>query len=158
MKLILVGLDASERAPAVLRAAIDLAQRTSAKLILFRAIGIPHEVPADAYTMSPATLADRLDRDARLYLEEVAGTCPPGVVADRVVQMGVAWQALCSAGERLGVDLILLGSHGYSGLDRLLGTTAAKVVNHAKQSVLVVRGLVVDEEHRAPIAGEGSRS
>ena len=36
-------------------------------------------------------------------------------------------------------DLIVIGSHGYSGIDRLIGTTAAKVVNHAKQSVLVVR-------------------
>jgi nucleotide-binding universal stress UspA family protein len=35
--------------------------------------------------------------------------------------------------------LILIGSHGYSGLDHLLGTTAARVVNHADRSVLVVR-------------------
>jgi nucleotide-binding universal stress UspA family protein len=37
------------------------------------------------------------------------------------------------------VDLIVIGSHGYDALDRLLGTTAAKVVNHADRSVLVVR-------------------
>jgi nucleotide-binding universal stress UspA family protein len=36
-------------------------------------------------------------------------------------------------------DLIVIGSHGYAGFDRLLGTTAAKVVNHAHCSVLVVR-------------------
>ncbi|HVU00723.1 MAG TPA: universal stress protein [Polyangiaceae bacterium] len=32
-----------------------------------------------------------------------------------------------------------MGSHGYGTLDRVLGTTAAKVVNHAARSVLVVR-------------------
>jgi universal stress protein F len=37
------------------------------------------------------------------------------------------------------VDMIVIGSHGYHGLDRVLGTTAAKVVNHADRSVLVVR-------------------
>lgn len=36
-------------------------------------------------------------------------------------------------------DVIFIGSHGYCGLDRLLGTTAAKVVNHATCSVFVVR-------------------
>ena len=37
-------------------------------------------------------------------------------------------------------DLIVLGSHGYHGLDRLLGTTAGKVVNLARRNVLVVHG------------------
>jgi nucleotide-binding universal stress UspA family protein len=39
----------------------------------------------------------------------------------------------------IGADLIVIGSHGYGGLDRVLGTTAARVVNHADRSVLVVR-------------------
>jgi len=33
----------------------------------------------------------------------------------------------------------VIGSHGYGGLDRLLGTTAARVVNHADRNVLIVR-------------------
>ena len=36
-------------------------------------------------------------------------------------------------------DLIVIGSHGYGAIDRVLGTTAAKVVNHADRTVLVVR-------------------
>ena len=36
--------------------------------------------------------------------------------------------------------LIVIGSHGYGGIDHLLGTTAARVVNHADRPVLVVRG------------------
>jgi nucleotide-binding universal stress UspA family protein len=35
--------------------------------------------------------------------------------------------------------LIVIGSHGFSGIDRLLGTTAGRVVNHADRSVIVVR-------------------
>jgi nucleotide-binding universal stress UspA family protein len=38
------------------------------------------------------------------------------------------------------VDLIVLGSHCYHGLDRVLGTVAAKVVNRADRDVFVVRG------------------
>lgn len=34
---------------------------------------------------------------------------------------------------------IVIGSHGHGGIDRVLGTTAAKLVNHADRNVLVVR-------------------
>ena len=39
-------------------------------------------------------------------------------------------------------DLIVIGSHGFGTIDRILGTTAAKVVNHAERNVLVVRTLL----------------
>jgi nucleotide-binding universal stress UspA family protein len=139
MDRILVGLDASKRAALVLDAATDLARRTGGKLILFRAVGVPHEIPVEAYSMTPANLAELLEREAKRYLEEVAARLPTNMVAETVVHVGTPWQGICSAAERHGADLIVIGSHGYSGLDRLIGTTAAKVVNHAKQSVLVVR-------------------
>jgi nucleotide-binding universal stress UspA family protein len=140
MKRILVGLDASPRAPETLKAAIDLATSVGGKLILFRAVGVPVEIPVEAYTMTPSSLAEMLERDAKLYLEQMAAALPKDRVEDTVVDVGTAWQCLCAAAERLQVDLIVIGSHGYSGLDRLIGTTAGKVVNHARQSVLVVRG------------------
>lgn len=140
MDRILVGLDASERAADVLETAVDLARRTGGKLILFRAVGVPHEVPVEAYSMTPANLAELLEREARRYLDGLAATLPADLVAEVVVHVGTPWQGICAAADQRKVDMIVLGSHGYSGLDRLLGTTAAKVVNHAKQSVLVVRG------------------
>jgi nucleotide-binding universal stress UspA family protein len=139
MYRILVGLDASPRAEGVLDAAAELATRTGGKLILFRAVGVPHEIPVQAYTMTPASLVELLDQDARRYLGKVSARCPPGLVVDLVVHIGVAWQGICAAADRLDADVIVIGSHGYSGIDRVIGTTAAKVVNHAKQTVLVVR-------------------
>ncbi len=53
--------------------------------------------------------------------------------------VGVPWQTICERAGVEGVDLVVIGSHGYGGLDRLLGTTAAKVVNHAPCSVVVIR-------------------
>jgi nucleotide-binding universal stress UspA family protein len=55
------------------------------------------------------------------------------------VAVGTPWQAICEMAKTENVDLIMVGSHGYQGLDRLIGTTAAKIVNHADRSVLVVR-------------------
>jgi universal stress protein F len=62
--------------------------------------------------------------------------------------VGVPWQAVCSAAVDEHVDLIVIGSHGYGGVDHLLGTTAAKIVNHADRPVLVWRP--------APAASRGS--
>jgi len=140
MERILVGLDASSRAPDVLATAADLARRVGGKLILFRAVGVPHEIPAEAYSMTPASLAELLERDAKDYLTKLAKDVPAELIEDIVVHVGTPWQGVCAAADQRKVDLIVIGSHGYAGLDRLIGTTAAKVVNHAKQSVLVVRG------------------
>jgi universal stress protein F len=140
MNRILVGLDASPRAEGVLRTATEMARATGGKIVLFRAVGVPHEIPVEAYSMTPANLAEMLEREAQKYLDEVAAKLPTGMVDAAVVHIGTPWQGICAVADKHQADLIVIGSHGYSGLDRVIGTTAAKVVNHAKQSVLVVRG------------------
>ncbi len=139
MDRILVGLDASPRTTSVLTSAIELARRVGGKLVLFRAVGIPTEIPHEAYSMSPAALAELLEQEAQKYLDQLAATVPEGLLLEAVVGVGNPWQSICHAANEKKCDLIVIGSHGYSGLDKLIGTTAAKVVNHATQSVLVVR-------------------
>jgi universal stress protein F len=139
MKLLLVGLDGSERAPAVLEAAISIARAQGAKLVLFRAIGLPPDMPTDVWKLMDEPLLDVLNKRSRAYLEAMATRAPKELLERTEVAVGVPWQAICDAAKRDQVDLVVVGSHGYAGLDRLLGTTAAKVVNHAGCSVLVVR-------------------
>jgi len=150
MDRILVGLDASPRSEGILATATELARRTGGKLILFRAVGVPHEIPVEAYSMTPASLAELLEREAKTYLDQIAATLPKDMVAMTTVHVGTPWQGICAAADEQAADLIVIGSHGYSGLDRVIGTTAAKVVNHAKQSVLVVRGRPVMVPSAAP--------
>jgi universal stress protein F len=140
MDRMLVGLDGSARAESILKVATELAKRTGGKLVLFRAVGVPHEIPVEAYSMTPANLAELLEKEAKTYLDAMAAKSPPGLVEQTYVHIGTPWQGICSAADQFHADMIVIGSHGYSGLDRVIGTTAAKVVNHAKQSVLVVRG------------------
>lgn len=139
MHRILVGLDASKRAQGVLDAAVDLAKRTGSKLILVRAIGIPVEIPIEAYAMPPQSLEGLLRDQAQKYVDQVEASVPEEVRGGAKVAVGTPWQAICQMAKDENVDLIMVGSHGYEGLDRLIGTTAAKIVNHADRSVLVVR-------------------
>lgn len=68
-------------------------------------------------------------------------TVPAGLVERVEARLGAPWQVLCDLATLEKVDLIVIGTHGYSGIDHLLGTTATRVVNHAPCSVLVVRSL-----------------
>ena len=59
---------------------------------------------------------------------------------ERVVETGDAAAAICQVAERLGVDVIIVGSHGRTGLARLfLGSVSEHVVRHAPCPVLVIR-------------------
>ncbi|MGO9833266.1 MAG: universal stress protein [Polyangiaceae bacterium] len=139
MKRILVGLDGSPHAPAVLETATTIGRVQGAKLVLLRSVGLPPEVPQDFWKATDEPLLEVLRRRAAAYLEEIEAGLPAELRGGCEVVVGVPWQAICDAARRDEVDLIAIGSHGYSGIDRLLGTTAAKVVNHAGCSVIVVR-------------------
>lgn len=139
MNRILVCLDGSPRAPLVLSAALDIARRTGAKIRLFRAVGIPHDLPPEVYVASPNDLPKILVAQAEKELTGIGARIPPELLEGVSVRVGQPWEAICVAAREQNVDLVVIGSHGFGGIDRLLGTTAAKVVNHADRSVLVVR-------------------
>ncbi len=139
MKRILVALDASPRTAAVLEAACDLSTRLGAKLVLFRSIGLPTHIDESAVVHPREPLLDSLQHDAERELATLASRCPPEAIDKTMVHVGIPWESICSAAKQLDADLIVIGSHGVRGLDHVLGTTAAKVVNHADRNVLVVR-------------------
>jgi len=139
MKRILVGLDGSSRAPAVLNAAVALAKNQGARVVLLRSVGLPPDVPQDFWRTTDEPLLEVLKRRAKEYLEGCVATVPQDCFGGIEIAVGVPWQAICEMAQAVEADVVVIGSHGYSGFDRLLGTTAAKVVNHAPCTVVVVR-------------------
>jgi nucleotide-binding universal stress UspA family protein len=141
VRRILVGLDGSPREARVLDAAQDLALRYDARLTLMRAVGLPPEIPPEAWQTPQLSVKEFLEAKAREGLERLMRKLPENVRSRCQLEVVVAtpWQALCTGAQALETHLIVIGSHGYGGLDRVLGTTAARVVNHALCSVLVVR-------------------
>jgi nucleotide-binding universal stress UspA family protein len=139
MERILVCIDGSPRMEGVLHTAVELATKAHAKLVLFRGVGVQTEVPPQAWSIAPDSVRELLQGEALTFLQRCAESLPTDIVAGLHVGIGAPWQAICEAAKAEQVDLIVIGSHGYDALDRLVGTTAAKVVNHADRSVLVVR-------------------
>ena len=139
MKRILVALDSSPRASEVLAAAARLARLADAKLVLFRAINVPPDVPRQLLEKTQTEIEDVLRRAAHADLDRLASEVEPGLVERITTELSVPWDGIVREGRKADADCIVIGSHGYSGLDRLLGTTAAKVANHADRNVMIVR-------------------
>jgi nucleotide-binding universal stress UspA family protein len=54
--------------------------------------------------------------------------------------LGTPWNGICEYAEKNEIDLIIIGTHGRTGLTRaLMGSTAERVVQHASCPVLVVK-------------------
>lgn len=140
---ILVPLDGSARAEAVLPVVTDLARHYGATLILLQVVRLVlpgvSEFELDAVIASQA-FEQQLSR-ARSYLTAVQQRLTEQDVAveTRVSRGGVVEEILRVAGEE-GVDLIAIASHGHSGLSRVFyGSVAAGVIHRVDRPLLLVR-------------------
>jgi nucleotide-binding universal stress UspA family protein len=71
-------------------------------------------------------------------VKEIAGK--EGVKSETMVEKGKAAEAIVGTAKQKGCDLIVLGSHGRTGVSRLLmGSVAERVIGHAEGAVLVVK-------------------
>lgn len=136
---ILVGLDGSPREPAVLEQAVELADRLGGKLLLCRAMQIPVSIPAVAWSLAGDDFEKFLVEHGHAALEKIASELPEGIVGDIHSGIGQPADYLVKVAEERKADLVVIGSHGYDRVERILGTTASKVVNRAPCSVMVVR-------------------
>ena len=140
---ILVPLDGSARAERALPVAANLANARNATLVLLRVV--PDLLDVGGY-MIPAVATDtgateREEFEARDYLSAIAKTHPlHGVRVEQVVGFGVPAQVILDTIKSSGIDAIIIGSHGRTGLSRwVMGSIAQAVVRHSSAPVLLLR-------------------
>lgn len=80
-----------------------------------------------------------IDQATKELKEIVARNVPEGIPVKLDVAYGNIYEEILEVAARIGVDLIVIASHRPQLKDYLLGPNAARVVRHAKCSVLVVR-------------------
>lgn len=77
-------------------------------------------------------------KQATAYVENVGKAA--NVEVESVILRGITAEEIIGFAEKNDIDLIVIGTHGLTGIKRfLLGSVAEKVVRHATNSVLVVR-------------------
>ena len=142
-KRICCPIDFSDASRAAMEVAADLARRTGAELVLLHAYPIPgYTFPDGSVVASPKMMQDLADQAER-HLEEWRADAAKLVGAPRVgTQKAVGEPAaeIVSYAKSAGVDLVVVGTHGRTGLEHaLMGSVAERVVRRAHCPVLTVR-------------------
>lgn len=146
---IVVGTDFSEEASIATRHAMAIAQRRESEIVLVHALAIsdsniprygvpyPFVVPS-AYL----NVVEEMRQVARKRLEETGETLSgQGVELSHAIVDDVAERGIIECINELEARLVVVGSHGRTGVGRfLLGSVAEQVVRHAPCDVLVARG------------------
>ena len=140
---ILVPLDGSKRAEAILRHVEELAQRYDAKVIILQVVEPPRVVVGSNGTYVPLhqqAFEQRKNR-AESYLAALQEKlCEKGVEARTRVAYGPVVEAIIDAARREGADLIAIASHGRSGLSQVFcGSVVAGVLHRVDRPLLLVR-------------------
>jgi universal stress protein A len=129
---ILLPTDFSPTADAAFRYAAKLSAETGASLIALHVI-------APVYYLEAAELV-LLQREAREAAQRGLARLRPAP-ARTMLANGVPHDMIVQTARSVGADLIVMGTHGRSGLKRLmLGSVAENVLRHAPCPVLTVRG------------------
>ena len=138
---VLVALDGSELAASVLPFAADLAKSLGASIVLFHAVFEPVMTYPGAEAVFDAGVLEEMEAGAHEYLASAASDlAAKGVKADPVVAVGNATDGIVFAAEREGAGLIVMSTHGRSGIGRIvLGSVADAVVRRTSLPVIVVR-------------------
>lgn len=137
----LVPLDGSAFAEGALLHAAALARAFDGTILLLRAT----EPPMVAYTYPQVTLVQRsseeLQQEAESYLEQVAVRLrSDGLAVQTVVREGWPADVIAHEGAALGPNLIVMTTHGRTGVARLLlGSVALQVVRRSALPVMLIR-------------------
>ncbi len=143
-KLILVPTDFSAPAAHALRYASSLAERLGARLLVVHAD--PFMVPIDFTAAAAGTfeiVRDSMIEEAREQLEGHAEQCiSRGVPYDTRVLVGMPVDAVVDQVREAGADLVIMGTHGRTGVRRfLMGSVTEAVVRVAPVPVITINPL-----------------
>jgi universal stress protein A len=138
---ILVPTDFSPVSPHVIQYAGELAQTFGASLL------VVHVVPPSAYPMINVAgmghfpnLREEIRKRCEHEMAELLAKTHPDVQPTSHIVEGVPFAEILSCAKAENVDLIVMATHGHTGLKHLvLGSTAERVVRMATCPVLTVR-------------------
>jgi universal stress protein A len=144
---VLVPIDFSEHSKRTVAYAMRTATRNKSTIYLLHVFQVPDYVvtPYARRRQNCAEVQSHVDaaelearENLELFAQELSAK---GVKVLPYLRVGFPFDEIVQMANHFDVDLIIIGSHGRSGISRLLvGSTAERVVEHANCPVLVVKG------------------
>ncbi len=139
---ILLPTDYSDTSKKAIPWAVSLAENHDAELILFHAI--EENIPPQYYAAGITSIFE-LDRELKkraskaldIFMEEIKGK---KLKTKKVVVEGKSDEEIVKYAKENNIDLVVLASHGHSGIERvLLGSTTERVIRKAPCPVLTIK-------------------
>ncbi|MBI4687544.1 MAG: universal stress protein [Nitrospirae bacterium] len=139
-KNILVATDGSEYGNRAVNQAMEIAKTFGSALNIAHVINIMPEFQEQAIASIPS-MVEAIAEQVKGELEKIktkAGA--EGINTETFVREGEPYMAIVGLAKELNADVIVIGSHGRTGISRLLmGSVAERVIGHAECAVLVVK-------------------
>jgi len=141
IRTILAAVDFSPQTPVVLDAAVALAQHFGARLRLVHAYDLPIPLVSPYEVAIPEPFLEETRRIAAQRLAELEReVAAKGVSVDSLLTEVPAATAIARAAEESKADLVVIGTHGHTGIKHLLlGSVAERTVRLAPCAVLTVK-------------------
>jgi nucleotide-binding universal stress UspA family protein len=144
---ILLATDGSDYSKAAVKAVADRPWPEGSEIKIISVMEIPY-VPTTEVWVLPESYYNDMERGAKAQaetaindaVEEIRSGKATGLEIASEIKSGSARNLILDEAEKWDADLIVLGSHGYGGLQRfLLGSVSHAVATHAHCSVEIVR-------------------
>lgn len=141
---ILVALDESPMAYAAVEQALNLAQDLKSQVTIMSVIAIDPFVGVDFYKVAPA-ITDyfmQAEKNAKERLEDVKQSfIRDGINVQTKLIHGISpSQGIIQVADEAGADLIIMGSHGRTGIQKvMLGSVAQNVLTQSPIPVLIIK-------------------
>ena len=135
-KNIVLAYDGSKFSNKALQEALRIAKSSGGSLLILSVVDITDEFESEA-----PGLTDKMTEKLLKSAQKALGKAVAAKVKAKVeVHVGDAYEMIVETARKKKADVIVIGSHGRTGLTRLLmGSVTSRVIGHAPCSVIVVR-------------------
>ncbi len=139
LKRLLVPVDFSDCSRKALHYAISFAKQFSSEVMLLHVVEALPPTPELSERDTEAVRAE-VHEEAAKELSSWRASVVSKASVKAIVREGTPYREIVAAADEDNVDLIIIGTHGRTGMAHLLmGSTTERVVRHARCPVLVVR-------------------
>lgn len=145
LKRIMVAYNDDHQSGQALLAALELAKAASAEIDLISIYSLPNFRVLEEVNPDFTNFAKQFEESSRQHLESIQAQATAKISQENITVRQYIWEGkpgpiITEYAEGLKVDLIVVGSHNRTGIDRLLtGSVSTYVLHHASCPVLVIK-------------------
>jgi len=154
-KKILVPLDGSSLAERAIWHAEEIARGSDAEILLLQAVFVPVPVVPETALLTEGKVLEEVAKGAGDYLDRIGSELrASGLKVRTILDERPPAEAILHTADHEEADLIVMSTHGRSGLSRLmLGSIAESVLRHTHRTIMFVKperpaATYTKEEHR----------